>query len=86
MESVPQGEEDEGAALADVAVVHELEPLVDVGGGPVVGVNVEGLDQVTEPGGGLQPDELDVGAPLPVHPTVLAHTIKAEAGDDADPL
>ena len=53
MESVPQGEEDEGAALADVAVVHELEPLVDVGGGPVVGVDVEGLDQVTEPDRGL---------------------------------
>ena len=47
---MPNSKEDKGGDLADMAVVHEFQPLIDVGSDPSVGVDVEGLDYVTKPG------------------------------------
>lgn len=60
--AVPYCQKHEGAGLTDVAVVEKLESLVNIVHDPVVGVDVEGLDVVTELLRRLQSPELDISA------------------------
>ncbi len=87
VEPVPHREKYQCGHLADDPVIHELEPLVDITGGPAIRIDVEGLDEMAEFGGRLQPSDLDVGAPRPVHAAVvLLQAVVAQAGQDADAL
>ena len=69
---------------------HELESLVNVDCHPVVGVNVETLDHVSELGAGLQSDRLHVCTTFPVNllpPLVIfSGPEKGEAREDANSL
>ena len=63
---MPDCEEDEGAELTDVPVVHELESLVHVVHHPAVGVDVESFNVVTKLLGRLQSPQLDISTARPV--------------------
>ena len=88
--AVPHRQKHQGAHLADVAVVEELESLVHVVHDPGVGIDVEGLDVVTELLRRLQPPQLDIctSSPVSFSGTILGllEANVGEAGDDADAL
>ena len=90
MPAMPHSKKHQGRQLADVAVVHELQPLVHVIHHPVVRVDVEGLDVVTELLRRLQPPQLDIctSSPVSFSGTILGllEANVGEAGDHADAL
>lgn len=63
--AVPDGEEQQGQDLADVAVSQKLETLVHVVGSEAVRVAVETVYVVLELGGALETERLDVVAGVP---------------------
>ena len=87
VEAMPHRKEDQGRHLADDPVVHELEPLVHIAGGPAVRVDVERLDEVAKFGGRLQTSHANIGTTGPVGLAVrLANAIIAQTGQDTDAL
>lgn len=62
---MPESEEHKREQLAQIPVVEELESLVNVLGGEVIGVAVEAIDVVLEARGGLEAQQLDVVAAVP---------------------
>jgi len=53
--TMPEGQETKSSALTNIPIIHKLESLVDILGGPGVSVDVKRLNDFSKPGCGLQP-------------------------------
>jgi len=84
MKSVPYRQENQSDTLTQRLIPHKFEPFVNVDRDPMIGIDVETLDNIAKACRSLQSSNLDIGTPPPINRAIFSLLNEAESREDTD--